>query len=226
MARGDLNMLGRHAAVIFSMTLALGSVAVRASADEGGQTVAAPASLSTVFQGAARRAATAPAVTGDHIFGVGLRVGGSNFGVGATLRYFPNNGPFGFQAEVSHFGIGAATLSYDYSSTQFNGEVLYRLNEIKLDAPLKLQPYAGGGVSVIHTSFPSSSSRCHDNDPLALLESCNSTGVVVTGGVELFFDQVPRLGVSGAFEFTSNGDFSNVSLGGPAFMAAAHWYFK
>jgi hypothetical protein len=176
-----------------------------------------------VLQAAARRAARAPAPTGDHIFGVGIRLGGSNLGAGATLRYFPN-GPLGVQAEVSHFGVGA--FSTDYSSTQFNGEVLYRLNEIKLEAPLKLQPYAGGGVSFIHTTFPSLPSRCHDSDPLGLLDSCNSTGVVVTGGVEIFFEQVPKLGVSGAFEFTSNGDFNTISIGGPAFVAAAHWYFK
>jgi hypothetical protein len=208
-------MLRRHVAGICLLTLAIGGVAARASADDGVENVSAPASLSTVFQGAARRAAAAPAPTGDHVFGVGLRLGGYSFGVGGTVRYFLM-GPWGVQAEASRYGIGVAGLGYDYHTTMFDFEVLYRLNEIKLEAPLKLQPYAGGGVAILRTSF----------DVLGTSSSNNSTGGVITGGVEVFFEQVPKLGVSGAFEWTFAGDFNSVSLAGPAFLASAHWYFK
>ena len=177
------------------------------------------ASLAAAVQGAARARGSAASTSSEHIFGVGVRTGGSNFGFGGTVRYFPN-GPLGVQAEVSHYGIGA--LGFDYSSTQFNGEVLYRLNEVKLDAPLKLQPYVGGGVSVIHTTFPS---IVVVNQTLEGGRN-NSSGVVITGGVEVFFEQVPKLGVSGAFEFTSNGDFNSIAIGGPAALIAAHWYLK
>jgi hypothetical protein len=98
----------------------------------------------------------------------------------------------------------------------FDFEALYRLNEIKLDAPLKLQPYAGGGVAILRTSV----------DILGTSSSNNSTGGVITGGVEVFFEQVPKLGVSGAFEWTFAGDFNSVSLAGPAFLASAHYYLK
>ena len=212
-------MIGRQTVGIVLLTLATSGAAVVASAQESGATperqatsvvtVAAPASLANAFQ---RRAASAAAAPSEHLFGVGVRAGGYGFGIGGTVRYFLPTSPLGIQAEASRYGVGVAGLGYDYSSTLFDVEVLYRLNEIKIEAPLKLQPYAGGGVAIIRTSY----------DVL----SNTSTGAIFTGGVEVFFDQVPKLGVSGAFEFTTNGAFNSVSIGGPAFIAAAHYYLK
>jgi len=190
---------------LVSAGLAVGIAAIaamRASAQD--QSVMSPAfSAIAAEPQRARRSATP---SSDHVFGVGIRVGGSNLGVGGTVRYFPM-GPLGVQGEVSQYSPGRS-----YASTQFNGELLYRLDEVRFNAPLVMNPYFGGGISIIHSSF----------SPF----SDTTTGVVVTGGVELFFQKVPRLGVSGAFEFTSNGDFNDVRVGGPAFLASAHYYLK
>src|SRR5262245_45736522 len=109
-------MIRRQIVSIYLLTLTMGAGAVAASAEETqilleprdspAATVAAPASLSTLFQGA-RRPAPAPTPTSDHIFGVGIRLGGYSFGVGGTVRYFVT-GPWGVQAEVSRYGIGIA----------------------------------------------------------------------------------------------------------------------
>jgi hypothetical protein len=58
--------------------------------------------------------------------------------------------------------------------------------------------------------------------------STTDTGVLVLGGVEIFFEKVPKLGVSGELEFTpSSSPFASVSsVGGAGFVALAHWYFK
>ena len=56
-----------------------------------------------------------------------------------------------------------------------------------------------------------------------------SLGVLLYGGVELFFSNVPNLGVSGEITYTSNDDvvsnFGSASIGGATFTAAGHWYF-
>jgi hypothetical protein len=51
--------------------------------------------------------------------------------------------------------------------------------------------FCGGGLSIITSSFP------YLNNP-----DTTNTGVLVVGGVELFFAKVPKLGVSGELEFT------------------------
>jgi hypothetical protein len=71
-----------------------------------------------------------------------------------------------------------------------------------------------------------------DDDLLDALDLDDmSVGVLLFGGVELFFEKVPNLGVSGELTFNSNDDietvsFGTLSLGGPTLTAAAHWYFK
>ena len=184
-------MIRRQAVGIYFLTLAIGGTAVVASAEEQrsapeaqappASTVSAPASLSAAFQGAAASAATS-----EHIFGVGVRLGGYSFGAGGTVRFFLM-GPWGVQAEVSRFGVGVAGFNYDYSSTMFDAEVLYRLNEIKVDAPLKLQPYAGGGVAIIRTSFYIPAVTIGGTVVPGSSGSNNSTAGVITGGVEVFF---------------------------------------
>jgi hypothetical protein len=54
-------------------------------------------------------------------------------------------------------------------------------------------------------------------------------GVLLYGGVEVVFDKVPNLGVSGELTLTGNDDldfaFGSISPGGVRFTAAGHWYF-
>ena len=37
----------------------------------------------------------------DHMFGLGIKLGGVTAGIGASARYFFGGGPLGFQGEVS-----------------------------------------------------------------------------------------------------------------------------
>jgi Outer membrane protein beta-barrel domain len=170
------------------------------------------------FLRAAQTAQAQPAVS-DHQFGVGARLGGSNFGIGATLRYFLD-GPLGVQVDVSTSSIDTSPGFDDdnFSSVQIAPSVLYRLRSYEFSAPLTLQPYVGGGLSIIRTNFPDFFDANDDSD--------TSLGVLVTGGVELFFEKAPKFGVSGAFEYASNSDLSNVSIAGPAFVVAGHYYFR
>jgi hypothetical protein len=138
------------------------------------------------------------------------------------VRYFFYGGPLGVQAEVSRHGLGPK----GYRSIQFNPAVIYRFVEQQFDAPVSLTPYAGAGLSFVTTSFG-------DDDPLfdALDGDDTSVGVLLFGGVELFFERIPNLGASGELRYTSNDDvtppfgFGEFSRGGVSFVASAHWYF-
>jgi hypothetical protein len=172
----------------------------------------------------AQQATTATTTPNEHQFGVGVRLGGWGFGIGGSVRYFFYGGPLGVQAEVSRHGLDFGPS--DFSSVQFAPAVIYRFPERTFDAPLSLTPYAGGGLSFIHTSFDDEDQIFGPNfDP-----DDTDVGVLLFGGVELFFERVPNLGVSGELTWNSNDDvtslsFGSASLGGPAFTAAAHWYF-
>ena len=61
------------------------------------------------------------------------------------------------------------------------------------------------------------SRRSVDFGPGFLADDDTDLGVLLYGGVELFFANIPNLGVSGELQFTS--------LGGVTFTAAGHWYF-
>ena len=152
---------------------------------------------------------------GEHKLGVGVRTGGFGFGIGASLRSWFEPA-WGFQVGVSHYGYGDF-FNVSYSSTQFTPAVLYEFPLIKVNGPVSLRPFAGGGVSIITSSF----SYLNNS-------STTDTGVLVLGGVEVFFEKVPKLGVSGELEFTpSSSPFASVSsVGGAGFVALAHWYFK
>jgi hypothetical protein len=163
------------------------------------------------FQGrGGARAAREP-----HEFGLGVRTGSFGVGLGVTVRSW-FDAPWGVQAGLAQYGHGDVFDAH-FSSTEFSAAVLYEFNRITFDAPLTLRPYVGGGVSVLHSSFP----HLKNTDT-------TDTGVLVLGGVEIFFSRVPKLGVSGELEFRpSSTPFSGVNdVGGPGFVALAHWYFK
>ena len=108
----------------------------------------------------------------------------------------------------------------NWSSVQFSPAVIYRFRQHQFEGPLSLTPHAGGGLSIVHYSFDAS-------DPLLDPFDVNNTnvGLLFFGGVELFFRNVPNLGVSGGLTINTNGDVGTASMGGAAFTAAGHWYF-
>lgn len=168
---------------------------------------------------AAQQPATATTQPNDHQFGVGLRLGGTNFGVGASVRYFFYAGPLGVQAEVSRSDVDF--LVGDFNSVQFAPSAIYRFQQFEFESPVSLVPYAGLGLSFVHSNF--------SDNPIFDPVDDTDVGVQLYGGVELFFDRVPNLGASGQLTYNSNDDVVTsgfgAELGGVSFTGAAHWYF-
>lgn len=229
------------------VTLAMGlAAATTAAAQERplfqvAPLVSAPVQQQPLFAATslAAQAAATPAPSA-HQFGVGVRLGGFTFGIGGSVRYFFDGGPLGIQFEIARYGLDYGAFG-DFSSTRSSPAVIYRFREIVFEAPITLTPYAGGGISIIRSSFDDDfdvEDFCLEDDELCeeIFEDIEdetddsrtntSTGVLLFGGVELFFEKVPKLGVSGELTFNSNDDIGTASLGGPAFTVAGHWYFK
>jgi hypothetical protein len=198
------------------LTAAIGTAT--ASAQE-----AAPANARLAEYAQTRRAVAAAPAPSAHTLGLGVRVGGSNAGAGVSFRDF-FSGPLGFQMEVLWSSSPGFLTGSDFTTVQFSPSVIYRLKEYKLDAPLTLQPYVGGGLSIIRSSFPTFFIGA-DGLPVTS-DSDTSVGALLYGGVEFFFPKVPRLGVSAEITYASNSDVFGFAIGGPAFTAAAHWYFR
>ena len=154
----------------------------------------------------------------DHVFGLGIKLGGDTVGIGASARYFFGGGPLGFQGEVSRYGHAAGPVTW--SSVQFSPAVIYRFRQHQFEGPLSLTPHAGGGLSIVHYSFDESDPLL---DPFGVDDT--NVGLLFFGGVELFFRNVPNLGVSGGLTINTNDNFGTVSMGRAAFTAAGHWYF-
>lgn len=172
-----------------------------------------------VFAAAAQGATTQTNPTNNHQFGAGVRLDGLD-GIGASVRYFFYGGPLGVQAELAHAGEDFGNLDFD--TVRFSPAVIYRFVEYRFNGPVSLTPYLGAGLSFIHSSF---------GDEFPVLEDDTSVGVLLFGGVELFFANVPNLGVSGELTYRSNGDIDtgtllgDAEIGGVKFTAAGHWYF-
>jgi hypothetical protein len=155
----------------------------------------------------------------NHQFGAGVRLSAEHSGIGVGARYFFYGGPLGVQGEISRFGVDLGPTNFD--SVRFSPSVIYRFVEQKFNGPVSLTPYAGGGLSFVHSNFDQTVFPASVDD--------TSAGVLLFGGVELFFSSVPQLGVSGEITYTSNDDvsstFGSASIGGATFTAAGHWYF-
>ena len=218
----------------FTLALALGAMPARAEEPAKGLPLLAPADgtipafttsrplfrVAPVLEAAAAQASTATVVPLDHQFGVGVHLGGVSGGIGGGVRYFFYAGPLGVQAEVWRhaFDLGQR----DFDSVQFVPSAIYRFQEFRFEAPVSLVPYAGIGLSFIHSSF--------DEDLFpGLTADDTDVGVLLYGGVELFFERVPHLGASGEIRYDSNDEITSggfgTDLGGASFVAAAHWYF-
>jgi hypothetical protein len=165
--------------------------------------------------------ATTSTSTNNHQFGVGARLGVEDApSVGVSVRYFFYGGPLGVQGEL-------AVSSVDYhpeniTAVRFSPAAIYRWYEFKFNGPVSLTPYAGAGLNFVTAKFDEEVFGPDLND--------TNVGILLFGGVELFFDQAPNIGVSGELTFNSNDDVDdapngNVSLGGVTFTAAGHWYF-
>ena len=237
-------MLLRTILTTGTLTLALGLAAATASAEEPAATplftdaaparpvfdiapieVAATPLLGRPLAAAQAQATTATTVPNEHQFGAGVRLGGIGNSIGASVRYFFYGGPLGVQAEISRAGHDLGVR--EWTTIQFAPSAIYRFAEQTFNAPVSLTPYAGAGLSFLHNNFDDD-----DEDFFQDILDVDDTdvGVILYGGVEVYFERVPNLGVSGEITFNSNDDienstFGSASLGGVRFTAAVHWYF-
>ncbi len=155
---------------------------------------------------AAQGAAATTSTTNDHMFGVGLRLGLAGGiegnGIGGSVRYFFRAGPLGVQGELSRYGLDVVGVG-DASSLVFSASAIYRFVEQRFDVPVSLTPYAGAGLSFVNSNI--------DDDDFPFPDPSfddTSVGVLLFGGVELFFEKIPNLGVSGELTINSNDDVS------------------
>ncbi len=212
--------------------VSFGSIAQGATSKTVPQNTAAAAPAST--QPAPRLAATSTSVeqaqTGNrlpirntapsgqsHVFGLGARLGGPAFGLGASARAW-TLGRLGLQFEVSHYEVPNLLDSGTVSATDFGPSVLYAFNDHVADYTW-LRPYLGGGVNFYRSTSTSS--------VLGIETSDSQFGSQVFGGGELSFASVPQFAVSTEvsyrwFEAPADG----FDLGGVGLSIAGHWYLK
>jgi hypothetical protein len=156
-----------------------------------------------------------PVATADHRFGIGGRLGGSTFGLGASLRGWMTTRA-GFEFQVSRWSEGFAGLGVGL--TQFATLFVLRLPYQPEPDDVVLRPYAGGGLNFFRASISLTGFG---------VESDSSVGVQVTGGVEILFRDAPRFVVSTDIGFHSTGVLLDiVSVGGLAIGVSGHWYFR
>jgi hypothetical protein len=153
-----------------------------------------------------------------HLLGLGGRVGGSTFGVGATARAWSRK-QFGAQLEMSHTTLTSVGVPGRVRSMQLEPSLLYRLPDHVGDY-LWVRPYLGSGVNVGRQTLSSAI-------PGGLSMSENTFGLQAFGGGELTFAGVPRfaLSVDLGYHWVRTG-FAGLNLGGPGVSVSGHWYVK
>lgn len=160
--------------------------------------------------------------------GLGARMGGFTFGVGASGRVW-TQGRFGFQGEISRYSLGASdpfwgSSSVNFSVTQFGASVLYAFPSEEPDESMWIRPYAGGGLNVFRTALSSSFVGFGINESAS--DSATDVGFQVLGGAEAVFKRWP-VAVSADLGYYSTGlPFAGVSIGGFAYGLSLHWYVK
>jgi hypothetical protein len=168
-------------------------------------------------------ALTAP--TQRHL-GLGGRVDPFTLGLGGSVRYWSGD-RVGFQVAISRDAFGNSDESgTSVSLLRIAPAITYRFG----DAPtttedLAYQPYFGAGIIISRVSVTSRNTigRLRSTES----ESATGTRFQAFGGVELFFDEARRLGLSTDVGYYSIADpFVGIHVGGVAFSAAAHWYVR
>jgi hypothetical protein len=153
----------------------------------------------------------------SHVFGLGARLGGPSFGVGASARGW-SHGRFGFQFEVARYQQTNPIDLGTVSSTEFGPSVLYAFNDHVADYTW-LRPYLGAGMNFYRSSTTSSLIGVDTSD--------SGFGSQVFGGGELSFASLPQVAISTELSYRwFNPPFEGLDLGGVGFSIAAHWYVK
>jgi hypothetical protein len=158
-----------------------------------------------------------------HTFGVGIRLGGSSFGVGANARYWIGK-RVGAEIGYSHYSLGYSSSGFGYNSSanQVIPSFLFALS--RSDHPgYQLRPYIGGGINVSRFSSSAEATGYGIN----IKESSTNTGGQGFAGLELTFKKVPRLTFGGeAGYYSTSIPYSGMKFGGVALALTIHYYLK
>jgi hypothetical protein len=155
-------------------------------------------------------------------FGIGLRLGGSHFGVGANARYWSQN-RVGFELGYSHSSIGFPDVGYDASVNQVIPSFLLALS--KVDRPsCFIRPYVGGGITFSRSSSSLNLSSVGLGNNKDSVSNVGGQGFV---GTELTFKKVPKLAFGADLGYYSTAiPFTGIKIGGFAIAATIHYYVK
>jgi hypothetical protein len=152
-----------------------------------------------------------------HTLGFGARMGGSTFGLGASVRGW-SRGRLGMQLDVSHFSMTSPIEIGTMSAAQFSPSVLYSMHD-RISDHLWMRPYIGAGADWAHSTL---SGVTPD-----FSTSANTLGGKVFVGSEFMFANVPQFGLSldvGYYHMPA--PFIGFEPKGLGAAASAHWYIK
>jgi hypothetical protein len=153
----------------------------------------------------------------SHVFGVGARLGGPSFGVGASARAWAVR-RFGVQFDLSRYEVSNPIDLGTMSSTEFGPSVLYAFNDHVADYTW-LRPYVGAGLNFYRSSIVSPA--------LAIDMSDSGYGSQLFGGGELSFSSAPQFAISTELSYRwFDAPLAGYDLGGMGISVAGHWYVK
>lgn len=153
----------------------------------------------------------------SHVFGLGARLGGPSFGVGASARGW-TRGRLGAQFEVSRYEVSNPIDLGTMSSTEFGPSVLYAFNDHVADYTW-LRPYVGAGLNFYRSSLTTPG--------LGIETSNTGYGSQIFGGGELSFASLPQFAVSTELSYRwFDAPSEAFDLGGMGISIAGHWYMK
>jgi hypothetical protein len=192
---------------------------VRAAATPAPRTAAPAPAARIEQQPLTRPSAPSPARTitpPTHTLGFGGRMGGSTFGVGASVRGWSER-RLGGQFDVSHYSITSPIQIGSFSATQLGPSVLIPMRDHITDH-VWMRPYIGAGIDWTHATL---------SQAPGFSETSNTIGGRVFGGSEFMFSSVPQFGLSldiGYYQIPT--PFVGWEMKGIGAAVSAHWYVK
>ncbi len=197
-----------------------GAPAPRASEASRGATTTPVPSARVDQQPLTRVSAPSPAkviTPPTHTLGFGARMGGSTFGLGASLRGW-SRGHLGMQLDVSHYSMTSPIEIGTMSATQFGPSVLYSMHD-RITDHLWMRPYLGAGADWAHATLSGVTP--------GFSTSANTLGGKVFVGSEFMFANAPQFGLSlDAGYYHMPAPFVGFEPKGLGAAASAHWYIR
>ena len=152
-----------------------------------------------------------------HTLGFGARMGGSTFGLGASVRGW-SHGRLGMQLDVTHYSMTSPIEIGTMSATQFGPSVLYSMHD-RISDHLWMRPYLGAGADWAHATLS-------EVTP-GFSTSTNTLGAKAFVGSEFMFANVPQFGLSlDAGYYHMPDPFIGFEPKGFGAAVSAHWYVK